>query len=376
MDGQGDDVDKRAVYVKVPVDRFARAAGTADVVLGTHLGDFNAPLPTDVGTAAGRYERVRATTRAAKAGYRVGLAASMSGVVGGLAMPTRLALIATDAKTVSCYVSNMKGPAAPMHLVGGIPVVNVRCHPLGLNNIGVGFAVYSYAGHVNVAVCTDKQLIPDPDVLCGFLEDELRELAAASLRSRVATVMPVLFPVDAAAISRFLVGTRDASLKLAADFIHHSTDYVRLDSDALPLLSALEPCGKDDGEGEGDGADHARAPMLQRDCFTVIERVPVLLGLVNQTVTVKSWQVLDPAQRVAAYEIVVQGAGVRVWKMRELEDLGGDEAGTRRTRVSETLRGVCPWVLQGVVSKDSAKTQRDAMDKYAAMIGDALKPDV
>ncbi|KAJ7018480.1 hypothetical protein C8F04DRAFT_977247, partial [Mycena alexandri] len=93
--------------------------------------------------------------------------------------------------------------------------------------------------------------------------------------------------------------------------------------------------------------------VLQRDCFTVIERVPVLFGLVSQTVTVKSWQVLDPARRIAVYESAVQGAGVRVWKVRELEDLGAG-----RTRVNETLRGVCPWVLQSVVRKDSVATHR------------------
>ncbi|KAJ7102851.1 wax ester synthase-like acyl-CoA acyltransferase domain-containing protein [Mycena epipterygia] len=381
MRTQGDAVDKTVIQCKLPVDVFAPSTQIADVVLGTHLGDLNVPLPINLDAPDERYKQVCATMQQAKAGYRSGLAAAMSGVVGGLAMKTRLALIATDAKTVSCYISNMKGPAASMHLADGIPVANVRCHPLGLNNIGVGFAVYSYNGQVNVAVCTDRDLISEPDVLCGYLEDELQQLAAASndiplhsavsflpqspqfssvysvvLSCPIEAAVPVLFPEDAPAIARFLVGTRDSSLKLAADFIHHSTDYVRLDraafaSDALPVISALEPCDK-------CGDDDDTAPVLQRDCFTVIERVPMLYGLLHQTVTVKSWQILDPSRRVAVYESIVQGAGVRVWKTRELEDLGIDESGTRRTRVNETLRGVCPWLLQGIVTKDSAATHR------------------
>ncbi|KAJ7484975.1 wax ester synthase-like acyl-CoA acyltransferase domain-containing protein [Mycena galericulata] len=398
MRAHGDDVDKMAaIQCKLPVDVFSPSPAAyiqtqttkaeADVVLGTHLGDLNVTLPTNVDAAEARFVQVRATMRKAKAGYRAGLAASMAGVVGGLATSTRLSLIATDAKTVSCYVSNMKGPSAAMHLAG-VPVTNVRCHPLGLNNIGVGFAVYSYGGRVNVAVCTDRQLVGDPDVLCGYLEDELQQLLSAaaaarmrSLRADSVAFLPrspqftsvysvelacpieaaaaVLLPADSPAISRFLVGTRDASLKLAADYIHHGTDYVRFDvaaafasSDALPLISTLEPVDKNDIDDGGSGC--AAPILLQRDCFTVIERLPMLFGLIHQTVTVKSWQVLDPARRVSVYESVVEGAGVRVWKMRELVDLGGDsEKGTRRTRVDETLRGVCPWMLQGVVKRDS-----------------------
>ncbi|KAJ7199124.1 wax ester synthase-like acyl-CoA acyltransferase domain-containing protein, partial [Mycena pura] len=392
MLAHGDDVDKISIQCKLPVDVFTPSAQVADVVLGTHLGDLNVPLPTNLATADARFAQVCATMQQAKAGYRSRLAATMSGVVGGMATATRLKLIATDAKTVSCYVSNMKGPPAPMHLAGGIPIANVRCHPLGLNNIGVGFAVYSYNGQVNVAICTDKQLIPDPDVLCRYFEDELFQLDTASrihfrragvtflpqspqftsvhsvdLACPIEAVTPVLLPANSPAIARFLVGTRDSSLKLAADYIHHSTDYVRLDvssafsADALPLISALESVGKNDMDG------HGGAPVLQRDCFTVVERLPMLFGLLHQTVTVKSWQVLDLSRRVSVYESVVQGAGVRVWKTRELVDLGVDGNGTRRTRVAETLKGICPWLLQSVVKKDSVATHRAAMEKYAVM---------
>ncbi|KAJ7453734.1 wax ester synthase-like acyl-CoA acyltransferase domain-containing protein [Mycena latifolia] len=383
MRAHGDDVDKMSIQCKLPVDFFTPSAQVTDVVLGTHLGDLNVPLPINLATADARFAQVRATMQQAKAGYRSGLAATFSRVVGGLATPTRLKLIATDAKTVSCYVSNMKGPPAPMHLAGGIPIANVRCHPLGLNNIGVGFAVYSYNGQVNVAVCTDKHLISDPDVLCGCLEDEMFQLNTASkihFRRTGVTFLPqsprftsvysvdlacpieaatsVLLPADSPAIARFLVGTRDSSLELAADYIHHSTDYVRLDvpsafaTDALPLLSALESVRNGDTDGQGV------TPVLQRDCFTVVERLPILFGLVHQTVTVKSWQVLDLSRRTSVYESIIQGAGVHVWKTRELIDLGVDGNGTRCTRVTETLRGLCPWLLQSVVKKNSVATHR------------------
>ncbi|KAJ7267251.1 wax ester synthase-like acyl-CoA acyltransferase domain-containing protein, partial [Mycena rebaudengoi] len=379
MRAHGDDVDSASVQCKIPVDRL-KAGEAGEVVLGTHLGDMNVLLPVDVGTPEGRYDRVCATMRQAKAGYQVGIAAAMSGVVGGLATTTRLALIAADARTVSCYVSNMKGPPRQMHVADGNPVVDVRCHPLALNNIGVGIAVYSYDGRVNIAVCTDSELIPEPDVLCGFLEDEVRLLTAASiarLRYAVCAVpavspkfsseysvviphpievaSPVLFPADASAISHFLVGTRDASLKDAADFIHHSTDFVRMDiraafaADTLPAIHALPACDVDDAHDQSI----TDIPVLQRDCFTVIERIPMMFGLFKQTVTVKAWQVLDPARRVAAYESVVAGAGVRVWKVRELADAGKDG-----TRVKETLKGTCPWILQGIARKDSLVAHR------------------
>ncbi|CAK5277836.1 unnamed protein product [Mycena citricolor] len=357
------------ISCKLPVDVFSPTDLSPDVVLGVHLSDLNVPLPVDEPDAFARFARVRETMRQAKSGYRTGLTAMASRLVGGLPARMRLGMIAADAQTVSCYVSNMRGPAIPL-TIGGVPVDTVRCHPLGLNNIGVGVAVYSYNGALNVAVCTDKALIPDPDALCEHLEDQLEHLAkldvtgvrflgqspmfcashSIELAFPIQAVAPILLPADAGAISRFLVGTREPSLELGTDFTHHGADWVASFDlgvvGSLPRISQLET---------GTG--------LQRDCFTVVDRVPVAFGLVQQTVTVKSWQILDPGHHRSAYEIAVQGAGVRVWKSRQLEDLGPG-----KTRVVERMWGVCPWILKGVVAKDSVASLRKSMERYPDMV--------
>ncbi|KAJ7074731.1 hypothetical protein C8F01DRAFT_1076110 [Mycena amicta] len=74
---------------------------------------------------------------------------------------------------VSCYVGDMNGlhAQAATHLDGrNDRIANVRCHRLGLNTIGVAFAKYGYSAQVNVAMCPDREVLPDVDVSGGYLE--------------------------------------------------------------------------------------------------------------------------------------------------------------------------------------------------------------
>ncbi|KAF7290687.1 hypothetical protein MIND_01309000 [Mycena indigotica] len=389
-----DDSCDRPIQCKLPVDMFVPTSRTPDVVLGTHLGDLNVPIPTNIDDIAKRFVTVRQTMDEAKSGYRSWLASTFAGVVGALPTARRLSVIAADARNVSCYVSNMKGPMVPVHLGPMVPVhlegtrvKNVRCHPLGLNTIGVAFAVYSYAENVNVAICTDRALIPDAEVLCGYLEEEMNLLKAAAAKELLTCgvemlgkgpqfssdysvvlshplhdVGPVVLPENGPSIKRFVEGTRAHDASGTMNFIHHHTDFVYLDlenvlaADNLPLFRTLR--------GLPDRNDFpVNDNILQRDYFTVVERVPVLFGFFSHTVTVKSWGIVDPVHHIAAYETEVEGTGVRVWKMRRLKSVG-----ERCTNVVEQLRGICPKMLRPLVAKQSAQTHRATMDAYARLL--------
>ncbi|KAJ7467691.1 hypothetical protein FB451DRAFT_1369327 [Mycena latifolia] len=180
MRAHGDDL-RRSITGMVLVDVLPQITQKheAEIVLGNHIGYVLESLPVDVGTPAERYARVSAAMQRAKAGYRSRLAAAALNVLGRSRHGMGHLAIAGDARRTSCYVSNMKGPSVQMHLAG-IPVVDVRCHPLSILNIGVSFAAYSYNGGVNIAICTDRELVAEPDVLCRYLADEVQLLAIAS----------------------------------------------------------------------------------------------------------------------------------------------------------------------------------------------------
>lgn len=181
MLAHGDDLEGSSVTCRIPVDLWSgeRQPGDA-VVLGNHTGGLSVRLPVEVETAAGRYASISATMQQAKSGYRARVLAVGMAVAGRLNPDLRRTLWTNDAQTISCFVSNMKGPGVQMHLGGDVAVVDVLCLPAIFANVGLGFAVYSYNGHVNIAVSTDRDLVSEPDILCGYIENEVRLLGSAS----------------------------------------------------------------------------------------------------------------------------------------------------------------------------------------------------
>lgn len=399
MQSRGDAVDSLEIFCKLPIDvlssPFRHSSNPDTPILGTYLGDVNVPLPINLPSHTARYAAVHSTMRVAKSGFRPKLSAYIaSRFVGLLSTPKRLKLVAQDAQTVSCYVSNMKGPTSVMH-IDGVEVTGVRCIPLGLNNIGVAFAFYSYADKVNVALCTDSALVPNPDVICRYFSEEVASLAEAGMRKRrlaeiqsltlgdvsplwttdfssyysvdlpngMEDVIPALCPATSDAIVAFLAATRETAFNIDTDYILHKVDHVRMNiplsfaDNNIPSISELKP------HDISEPNDLADVSVLERHHFTVIERVPTLFGLFKQSVRVTAWQVCDYERRIAAYETVLEGAlAVRTWKLREFEDVdiwSHDDItkekmqGRKGTRVKETLKVVCPWWLRSVVQKNS-----------------------
>jgi hypothetical protein len=80
---------------------------------------------------------------------------------------------------VSLYLSNMVGPRVPMH-IDGVAVNDVRCHPIGDGNLGLGVAVYSYVDHINLGITADGELIRNPNTVIHHIDQAMRELAAVT----------------------------------------------------------------------------------------------------------------------------------------------------------------------------------------------------
>jgi diacylglycerol O-acyltransferase len=94
-------------------------------------------------------------------------------------VPTRLhhILATIFARKGSLVVTNVPGPAEPLHLAGreiagatfGVP------HP---TTLGLGVSILNYAGAIRVCVRADVAVLPDPAELVARIEEQSMELAA------------------------------------------------------------------------------------------------------------------------------------------------------------------------------------------------------
>jgi hypothetical protein len=172
MLANGDDVEKIPVMSGVAVGGVKPAG---QLPLGNHFGFLTVQLPVGVADVAGRYAQMRKTMEPTKTGYRPYLAETSYNLFGYLAAERRNKLLEDGRRReVSCIVTNVSGPRAPLH-IGGIPVVGIRMHGALFQTIGVMVAVYSYNGRIDVSFSADKALL-NPEVLCKYFEEEIRTL--------------------------------------------------------------------------------------------------------------------------------------------------------------------------------------------------------
>lgn len=159
------------LVVSVPIS--SRAATTADQ-LGNQTGVVPMSLPTSPDPHE-RLARVAAISRERRSGPRGASAAPM-----GLAfrVVARLGLFQpfiNRQRFVNTFVTNVRGPAAPLSL-GGHRVSAVIPVAVNPGNVGASFDVLSYAGRLSVTVVADPDVVPDQDQLTRLLSDELARL--------------------------------------------------------------------------------------------------------------------------------------------------------------------------------------------------------
>lgn len=97
----------------------------------------------------------------------------------------------------------------------------------------------------------------------------------------------------------------------------------------------------------------ATGRTLPRRAFRLIETVPVLFGLFHKSVEIVGTQTWDDDAKVALYESITD-IGVQVWKLRRFEEV--EDGGTKKTRVSETIRGKAPSLLKLIVQKETERS--------------------
>jgi diacylglycerol O-acyltransferase len=154
--------------------------------LGNRVSMMIAPIPTNVADAAGRLAACHQAMRAAKEQHGA-LPADMLADVAQFAMPAlagqaaRLAARTRLLERVNPFnliISNVPGPNVPLYYAGA---ELVAYYPLSAiaDGQGLNITVMSLAGKLHFGVIADRDLVPDVDVLTGYLADELAELVGA-----------------------------------------------------------------------------------------------------------------------------------------------------------------------------------------------------
>jgi len=76
------------------------------------------------------------------------------------------------------FISNVPGPNVPLYYAGAKVLAYYPVSAL-VDGQGLNITVMSYCGNLYFGLVADRELVPDLDVMAGFLREELQELNAA-----------------------------------------------------------------------------------------------------------------------------------------------------------------------------------------------------
>ncbi len=155
--------------------------------MGNKVSMMLAPLPTNLSDPFERLETMHQAMRAAKEQHGA-IPASLLADVTQFAMPA----LANQAWRLSAklrlmervnpwnlFISNVPGPNVPLFYAGAKVLAYYPVSAL-VDGQGLNITVMSYCGNLYFGLVACRQLVPDLDVMAGFLREELDELTAAA----------------------------------------------------------------------------------------------------------------------------------------------------------------------------------------------------
>ncbi|HEY5878711.1 MAG TPA: wax ester/triacylglycerol synthase domain-containing protein [Nakamurella sp.] len=169
--GQGERLER--LIVSVPISARRRAD---TVELGNRVGVLPVSLPL-AGPTGERLAAVAAVTRSRKTETPGASTALLGPFVRALAAIGVFGAFIGHQRLVNTFVTNVRGPREPLSL-GGCRIAELIPVSAISGNVGVAFAVLSYAGRLTVTVVADPDRCPDLERLAGLLQAQLDDLAA------------------------------------------------------------------------------------------------------------------------------------------------------------------------------------------------------
>jgi WS/DGAT/MGAT family acyltransferase len=169
---RGERPDRLVVSIPITARRRAEVAE-----LGNRTGVLPVSLP-QVGSPRERLPVVAEITRSRKTDSPGASAAWYGPFARALAGVGAFGWFIGHQRLVNTFVTNVRGPAQPQAFGGRRIVELIPVSPIS-GNVGVGFAVLSYAGRLSMTVVADADRCPDVDRLAALVQAQLDELSAA-----------------------------------------------------------------------------------------------------------------------------------------------------------------------------------------------------
>ena len=173
---RGEAVESLVVSVPYSARRTASAGS-----LGNESGVVPFRVPGTGADPLDRLRRVSIQSRAQRGRPRAASAAPLGVVFRGLARIGVFRWFVDRQRLVTTFVTNLRGPAQPLHF-GGCRVSRVVPVAVTPGNTAVTFDVLSYAGRLGVSVVADPVLVPDQAGVTTRLRSRLDELVATPTR--------------------------------------------------------------------------------------------------------------------------------------------------------------------------------------------------
>ena len=162
----------------------SKGAKSGDGTFGNRVSLMFARLPTDLDDPLARMRVAHQATLVAKTQHEA-LPANLLADAYQFTMPALMGLtmranarlrVLERASLFNLFVSNIPGPSVPLYLAGHQVVASYPVSAVA-DGQGLNITVLSYLGGLHFGLTADRELVPDLDVLAGYLAEELEELA-------------------------------------------------------------------------------------------------------------------------------------------------------------------------------------------------------
>jgi WS/DGAT/MGAT family acyltransferase len=174
-------VEVRRLTAVVPVN-LRPLDEPMDPLRGNQFGLAFVPLPVSEPDGARRLAAVHAAMGTVKATGEGVVTSGALSVMGHLPAALEQRWLDLFAGRATAVVTNIAGPREEVSLAG-VPLRGFTAWVPSTGPVGVGLAICSYAGELQIGVAVDEALVPDSEVLLAALREEvsaLRELAVST----------------------------------------------------------------------------------------------------------------------------------------------------------------------------------------------------